>query len=166
VSEVAVPEPFSVGKYDQRVKDLAFVHYVLMDRHPNSAYRSMMEVWDDDLGSVPPTARTIARWAREENWSYKADVEMSKMYPALFQRDMARMVALRGRAISAYSKVLAGEPVPNSMAVAQIARHILEQTLGGLAVQTPQSADGSNTKDLETKDLVARQRERLEKARG
>jgi hypothetical protein len=75
----------------------------------------MLEVWDDDLG-IPPTTRTVSRWAREENWSYKADVEMSKMYPQLFQRDMARMVALRGRAISAYSKVLAGEHVPNSMA--------------------------------------------------
>lgn len=160
-------QPFSesgVGKYSQAVKDLAFVHYVLMDRHPNAAYRSMMEVWDDDLGD-PPTARTIARWSRDENWSYRADLEMSRNYPGLFQRDMARMVALRGRAISAYSRIMNGEKMDNAMATAQVARHVLDVTMGGLAVQTPQS-EGADIGELSTEDLVARQRKRLEDSRG
>lgn len=164
MSEIVASFEVGVGKYPQEIKDLAFVHYILMDRHPNAAYRSMMEVWDDDLGD-PPTARTIARWAREENWSYKADVEMSKNYPGLFQRDMARMVALRGRAISAYSKIMNGEKMDNAMATAQVARHVLDVTMGGLAVQTPQM-EAVDTANMETEDLVARQRERLEKARG
>ena len=154
-----------VSEYPQWVKDMAFAHYILCDRRPSAAHRSLLDVWDADADGDPPDIKTVQRWARIEDWAYRADVVVSESYPALFQRDVARMVALRSKAIGSYSRILEGENVPNAMAVAQVARHTLDMTMAGLAVQAPQSMDGEE-EELTLEQRVARQRERLERGRG
>ena len=154
-----------VHEYPEWVKHMAFSHYVACDRRPSAAHRSMLEVWDHEQDGTPPDIKTVQRWARTEDWAYKADVVVSESYPALFQRDVARMVALRSRAIASYARILEGERVENAMAIAQVARHTLDMTMGGLAVQAPQGKDEED-EELSLEERVARQRERLERGRG
>ncbi len=166
LQELSKPGRLVSGEpYPEWVQQMAFAQFVLADRNASAAQRGLVAQWDETWGD-PPDTKTVQRWARLDNWEYRADVLISEQYPALYQRDIARMIALRGKAISTYSELLAGTYKGSQpMAAAQVARHTIDLTLGGMSVQAPR-ADGAIEEDLSTEERASRQRERLERGRG
>jgi hypothetical protein len=154
----------SHGPYPDWVRDMAFGQYILADRNAAAAHRYMTQIWDDDWGE-PPDKKTVQRWARTLNWDYQADLLISEQYPSLYQRDLARLIAMRGKAISTYSQLMDGTYAgPNPMAAAQVSKHTIDMTMAGISVQAPRSHE--EDLDIGVKERSKRQRERLERGRG
>jgi hypothetical protein len=153
-----------VGQYPEWVQDMAFGQYVLADRNAASAHRHMIGMWDEDWGE-PPDKKTVQRWARLGNWDLRADVLIAEQYPALYQRDLARFVALRGKAISTYSQLMDGTYAGNNpMAAAQVSKHTIDMTMHGISVQAPRSQE--EELEIGVRERATRQKERLEAGRG
>jgi hypothetical protein len=146
--------------YDQGVRDMFFTHFVLHDRKIGKCYTSVAEIWDEEWGVIP-TRKTVERWCREYDWPYQADLIVSQTFPQLYQRDIARLVALRSKAISAYDDILDGTfSGQHPMSASQAARHVLELTVAGISVAPPKGSGGMD------EERGRRQKERLETARG
>jgi hypothetical protein len=159
-----VPSDPGVSPYPEWVRDMAFGQFVLADRNAAAAHRYMLNMWDDDWG-VPPDKKTVQRWARTENWDFRADVLIAEQYPALYQRDLARLIALRGRAVATYAQLMDGSfSGSNPMAAAQVAKHTIDMTMHGISVQAPRSQE--EELEVGVKERAKRQRERLERGRG
>jgi hypothetical protein len=143
---------------------MAFAQYILADRNAAAAHRYILGLWDSDWGT-PPDKKTVQRWARTHDWDFRADVLIAEQYPALYQRDLARMIAMRGKAISTYSQLMDGTySGPNPMAAAQVSKHTIDMTMSGMSVQAPRSDEESE--EVGVKERGRRQKQRLERGRG
>jgi hypothetical protein len=143
---------------------MAFGQFVLADRNAADAHRRILGMWDDDWGH-PPDKKTVQRWARTDNWDFRADVLIAETYPGLYQRDLARLIALRGKAVATYSQLMDGTyEGKNPMAAAQVAKHTIDMTMHGISVQAPRSQE--EELEIGVKERAKRQKERLEQGRG
>ncbi len=154
-----------VAPYSDWIRQLVFGQYILGDRNAAAAHRATLELWDEEWGD-PPSVKTVQRWARIHNWDAEADRLIAETYPMLYQRDIARLVALRSRSISCYAQLIEGTyHGKNPMAAVQAAKHTLELTIAGMAVQAP-GTEGTDQEELSPQERAVRQRQRLERGRG
>ena len=155
-----------VHVYDEATRQMAFTQFVFNDRKAAKAWRSLAALWDEEWGPCPDK-KTVERWAREENWAYRADLVVSETYPQMYQRDLARLLALRSKAISVYDDVFDGTyEGRHPMSAVQAARHIIDLTVAGMSVAPPKGAVSGDDGEMTTEERAARQKARLEEARG